>query len=142
MNRSGIDCLRPATLGVVLLLVLPFVAGCSPSEKTLTVFEDVTAQSGLGEYEGMTHGAAWGDYDGDGLPDLYVTNHLKQAMLFRNVGGGRFADVTADVLTQRISAATSTARPGRISTTTATRPGAVDRRDHGHGRRTQAAVRQ
>ena len=74
------------------------LAGCSPSEKSLTVFEDVTAQSGLGAYEGMTHGAAWGDYDGDGLPDLYVTNHLKQAMLFRNAGGGRFADVTAEVM--------------------------------------------
>lgn len=74
------------------------LAGCSPSEKSLTVFEDITAQSGLGDYEGMTHGAAWGDYDSDGQPDLYVTNHLKQAVLFRNLGGGRFANVTADVM--------------------------------------------
>lgn len=30
------------------------LAGCSPSEKTLTVFEDITARSGLAAYEGMT----------------------------------------------------------------------------------------
>lgn len=98
MNRTRIGCWRPGMLGTALLVVLPIVAGCSPSEKSLTVFEDITAQSGLGAYEGMTHGAAWGDYNGDGRADLYVTNHLKQAMLFRNVGGGRFADVTAEVL--------------------------------------------
>ncbi len=74
------------------------LAGCSPSEKTLMMFEDITGASGLGAYEGMTHGAAWGDYDGDGRPDLYVTNHLKPAMLFRNLGGGRFEKVTAQVL--------------------------------------------
>ena len=80
------------------LCLASLLAGCSPSGKSLTVFEDITAQSGLGAYEGMTHGAAWGDYDGDGQPDLYLTNHLKQAMLFRNLGGGRFSDVTAEVL--------------------------------------------
>ncbi len=46
----------------------------------------------------MTHGAAWGDYDGDGRPDLYLTNHLKPAKLYRNLGQGRFEDVTATVL--------------------------------------------
>jgi len=83
-----------------LLTISLFIAlvGCSPAEKSLTVFEDITAQSGLAAYEGMTHGAAWGDYDGDGQPDLYLTNHLKQAMLFRNLGGGRFADVSAAVM--------------------------------------------
>lgn len=81
-----------------VLCLAAVLAGCSPSEKSLTVFEDITAQSGLGDYEGMTHGAAWGDYDSDGQPDLYVTNHLKQAMLFRNLGGGRFANVTAEVM--------------------------------------------
>lgn len=83
---------------LLVLCLAAVLAGCSPTEKELTVFEDITAQSGLGDYEGMTHGAAWGDYDRDGRPDLYVTNHLKQAMLFRNVGGGRFADVTTAVI--------------------------------------------
>jgi len=93
MHRINMT-LKPSPLP---LLFAALLAGCSPSEKSLTVFEDITAQSGLAAYEGMTHGVAWGDYDNDGQPDLYVTNHLKQAMLFRNLGGGRFADVTGQV---------------------------------------------
>lgn len=85
-------------LSTALLVALPFMGGCSPSEKSLTVFEDITAQSGLATYEGMTHGVAWGDYDGDGRADVYVTNHLGQAMLFRNLGGGRLANVTTEVI--------------------------------------------
>ena len=68
--------------------------GCAKPEQPVKIFEDVTEASGLGEYRGVTHGVAWGDFDGDGLPDLYVTNHLNNAQLFRNLGKGRFADVT------------------------------------------------
>lgn len=57
------------------------------------LFEDVTAYSGI-NYLGMTYGAAWGDFDGDGLSDLYMTNHLNGAQLFRNMGSGHFSDVT------------------------------------------------
>ncbi len=34
-----------------------------------------------------------GDYDGDGRPDLFVTNYGPD-VLYRNLGGGRFEDVT------------------------------------------------
>lgn len=56
-------------------------------------FVDITASSGLkaGDY-GM--GIAVGDFDGDGLPDLYFTN-LGANRLYRNLGGGRFEDVTS-----------------------------------------------
>lgn len=56
-------------------------------------FEDVTAAAGLGcrEY-GM--GCAFGDVDGDGAPDLYVTN-FGPNRLYRNRGDGTFEDVTA-----------------------------------------------
>ncbi len=62
----------------------------------VTLFEDVTPTSGIA-YVGITHGAAWGDFDGDGLPDLYVTNHLNDAKLYRNLGKGHFADVTREI---------------------------------------------
>ncbi len=39
-------------------------------------------------------GAAWGDYDGDGDPDLYVTSDGTGNKLFRNDGPGMFTDVT------------------------------------------------
>jgi hypothetical protein len=79
-------------------LSFPSLIGCSRPEIDAVLFEDVTASSGLSAYRGMTHGAAWGDFDGDGLPDLYVTNHLNDAQLFRNLGQGRFQDVTAERL--------------------------------------------
>ena len=54
-------------------------------------FEDVTAASGIRHREyGM--GACAGDYDNDGLIDLYVTNVGPNA-LYRNTGHGRFAEV-------------------------------------------------
>lgn len=88
---------RTPLIGLTFWATL-MLSACSPSEVDISLFEDITSNSGLAAYEGMTHGAAWGDYDGDGRPDLYVTNHLKPAMLFLNLGGGRFKDVTAAVL--------------------------------------------
>ena len=82
-------------LGTVLFL-LSSVAGCS-SEDSSKIFEDVSLASGLDDYVGMTHGAAWGDFDNDGLPDLYTSNHLNQAKLFRNLGNGRFNEVSNKV---------------------------------------------
>ena len=84
-------------LGLLLVSLLLLQWGCSRHAGQDRMFEDVTLGSGLDGYSGMTHGAAWGDYDGDGLPDLYVSNHLNNAKLFRNLGKGHFADVTSDV---------------------------------------------
>lgn len=86
-----------AARGIVLILAVAaaLATGCSKPEQSLTLFEDVTRSSGLGEYRGMTYGATWGDFDGDGRPDLYLTNHLNPARLYRNLGAGRFDDVTA-----------------------------------------------
>ena len=55
-------------------------------------FTDVSERAGFatGDY-GM--GAAAGDYDNDGDPDLYLTN-FGPNRLYRNDGGGRFTDVT------------------------------------------------
>ncbi len=56
-------------------------------------FTDVTAQAGVGgAHFGM--GAAWGDYDADGLLDLMVTA-WGDPLLWRNRGDGTFEDVTA-----------------------------------------------
>lgn len=57
-------------------------------------FIDVTERAGVrGHSYGM--GAAVGDYDNDGRPDLYVTN-FGENNLYRNLGDGRFEDVTAN----------------------------------------------
>jgi tetratricopeptide (TPR) repeat protein len=59
-------------------------------------FEDATAQSGLGSMKrGYGHGAAVGDYDNDGDPDLFVTRWRGYA-LYRNRGDGTFEDATIE----------------------------------------------
>lgn len=46
----------------------------------------------------QNHGGAWGDYDGDGDPDLFVANQGEGAKLYRNEGAGImvFASVVFD----------------------------------------------
>ena len=39
-------------------------------------------------------GVAIGDYDGDGLPDIFVVSKTESCRLFRNLGNWRFEDVT------------------------------------------------
>ena len=88
-------------------------------------FRDITTQAGVG-YVGHSSGAVFFDYDGDGLLDLFLTNvgvytsnargpggyylalgdaflgqlHAERAeasILYRNLGGNRFKDVSRDV---------------------------------------------
>ena len=55
-------------------------------------FTDVTAKSGAGN-TGYGLGVAIGDYDSDGLPDIYLNNFGPNAM-YRNNGDGTFSDTT------------------------------------------------
>src|SRR5579863_7264095 len=56
-------------------------------------FTDVTQKARVpGDAYGM--GVAVGDYDGDGFPDLYVTQY-PHSILYHNNGDGTFTDVTA-----------------------------------------------
>jgi enediyne biosynthesis protein E4 len=55
-------------------------------------FTDVTEKAGVAA-GGYGQGVAVGDYDGDGLPDLYVTQYGR-SILYHNNGDGTFTDVT------------------------------------------------
>jgi hypothetical protein len=65
-------------------------------------FTEIGAASGLADL-GFVKGVAWGDYNNDGRPDLYVSTMYGHGRLFRNDGpvdekdasrGWRFTDVT------------------------------------------------
>lgn len=58
-------------------------------------FADVTEEAGVGD-TGLCLGSAFGDYDGDGDPDLLVVNDFGRSTLYRNEGDGTFTDVTVD----------------------------------------------
>jgi hypothetical protein len=58
-------------------------------------FTDVSAQAQV-DSPGWDMAAAWGDYDVDGWPDLYVANEFGNNRLYRNEGDGTFSDRTLE----------------------------------------------
>src|SRR5215472_547051 len=102
----------------ILLCALCLAAACvsvSTQGGGAGVFRDITAASGV-RFEArsdlmrlkmiptMGGGCAFGDYDDDGWPDLYITSSIPHwgkpntdhcGALYRNRGGGKFEDVTA-----------------------------------------------
>jgi hypothetical protein len=57
-------------------------------------FEEVSEKAGVNnpdKLHGM--GVVWGDYDGDGWPDLYVTNDFGRTFLYHNRHNGTFEEV-------------------------------------------------
>ncbi len=56
-------------------------------------FTDVAREAGVENFR-FSKGVAWGDYDGDGFPDLYVSNlRDEENRLYRNNRDGTFTDV-------------------------------------------------
>ncbi len=59
-------------------------------------FEDVSEKSGIAGFTGKGMGVAVADYDGDGYPDLFVTNDTLPNFLFHNLRNGKFEEVALD----------------------------------------------
>ena len=75
-----------------------FPAGSEPISRLFKnnrdgTFTDITAKSGMTR-SGWGQGCCVGDFDNDGLDDLFVT-YYGQNVLYRNHGNGTFTDVTA-----------------------------------------------
>ncbi|HEY2797900.1 MAG TPA: CRTAC1 family protein, partial [Thermoanaerobaculia bacterium] len=110
--RTRIASGASAVLGALLIAAVAVAAAAVAAGHG--AFRDVTKSSGvdmrvatdlprLKLIATMAGGCAVGDYDGDGRPDLYVTNNIDRwgkpnahhcGRLFHNEGGGRFRDVT------------------------------------------------
>ena len=56
-------------------------------------FEDVSEAAGVANPEGRAMGVGAADFDGDGRPDVFVSNDAMANALFHNLGDGRFEDV-------------------------------------------------
>src|SRR6267378_5511188 len=59
-------------------------------------FEDVSAKAGVNRVA-FTKGVAWGDYDSDGYPDLYLSNYGEDNFLYHNRGDGTFEEVATQL---------------------------------------------
>ncbi len=59
-------------------------------------FTDVAERAGV-RNDRYAKGAAWGDFDDDGDPDLYVSNFGEENRLYRNNGDGTFTDVAREL---------------------------------------------
>ena len=55
-------------------------------------FEDVTEKSGFGGAPGKGMGISIADFNGDGLPDVFIANDTEPNSLFLNQGKGKFED--------------------------------------------------
>src|SRR5262249_19536464 len=78
---------RPPTISMFLLLAAISLGALAAASASSGVFRDITRSSGidfrfksdlmrLKMIPTMNGGCAFGDYDGDGLPDLYIVNSV------------------------------------------------------------------
>lgn len=103
MTRTLSAC---ALFAILTAALVPGAA--APPDGPAIAFDDVTEKAGLKEPLAglMGHGGAWGDFDGDGKPDLFVGGFCDRpnaeykpaagpvaSALFRNRGDGTFAQV-------------------------------------------------
>ncbi len=68
-------------------------------------FTDATVSSGLhANNDRYSFACAWGDSNGDGLPDLFVANDFGSSQLYRNNGDGTFKDASSEARIESVGA--------------------------------------
>jgi hypothetical protein len=73
-------------------------------------FEDVTTEAGLQAGNNrFGFASSWGDFDQDGWLDLYVANDFGRNQFYRNLGGGKFREVSGAAGVEDLGAGMSVA---------------------------------
>lgn len=80
---------RLACAWLLVLLMSCLLPGLTEAQ---IAFQEVTAGSGI-NFTGRSFGLSWGDYNGDGWPDLYTSNHKAMASLYLNNRNGTFTNI-------------------------------------------------
>ena len=91
LHLSFIDVFVFSGLFVLLICSVSVAHAISPGQ-----FEDVSVSAGM-VHPSESYAACWGDFDGDGAPDLYANNHRAVPTLYSNDGAGRFEDIVPQV---------------------------------------------
>ncbi len=91
VNRA---CKVQITCRIFMTLVAAAAPALSPSLTLAQVsFQDKTVSAGIIR-DSESWGASWGDWTGDGRPDLWVGNHRNRPDFWRNNGDGTFTNMT------------------------------------------------
>jgi hypothetical protein len=94
MIKPGYSFFSRRLFSLISLVFLPFspINGRAQSIQ----FSDVTNAAGItpNDPNGYGHGSSFGDFNGDGRPDIYMISYSTANFLFRN-NGGTFTDIAA-----------------------------------------------
>ncbi len=84
---------RMRSIFAALILFAPMLLTAAPIQ-----FQDVSGQAGFTLIT-PTYGAAWGDVNGDGWPDLFSSNHARRNSIYINNQDGTFTDSALSIET-------------------------------------------
>jgi len=77
------------------IITLIFFCGLIPHVFAVE-FLEVTEFANI-SYSGPSWGASWGDFNGDGFPDLWTNGHRPILSLYQNNGNGTFTDIAKKI---------------------------------------------
>ncbi|NOZ68433.1 MAG: VCBS repeat-containing protein [Deferribacteres bacterium] len=85
-----------AALIALLLIMTGSWLGTEPVHAAIRSgqFVEVTQGAGIDASPRRTFGVSWGDMNGDGLPDIWISHHARKPVLYINNGDGTFTDST------------------------------------------------
>ncbi|RME41294.1 MAG: CRTAC1 family protein [Deltaproteobacteria bacterium] len=86
LDEGGVILLRHS---IMLLILMLFSVNNALGQIS---FQDVSTSAGITHSGETWGGGSWGDFNGDGYPDLWVGNHNHQPSFYINQGDGTFVE--------------------------------------------------